>query len=106
VGSSRAGSIASAVSRNGPEGLFLTSWPRRSSSLSLSLAFGTRWNMSTRVPSGVGRWAPLRAFVERSKTVPLLHFSLGFKDSETLLARRAQPHRGESGVGSLPPSSF
>jgi hypothetical protein len=67
---------------------------------------GTRWNMSTRVPSGVGRWAPLRALLEHSRTVPLLHFSLGFKDSGRLLARRAQAHRGESGVGSLPPSSF
>jgi len=28
-------------------------------------------------------------------TVPLLHFSLGFKDSETLLAHRAQSHQGE-----------
>jgi hypothetical protein len=53
--------------------------------------------MSTRVPSGVGRWAPLRAFVERSKTVPLLHFSLGFKDSETLLARRARVHSPPEG---------
>jgi hypothetical protein len=67
---------------------------------------GTRWNMSTRVPSGVGRWAPLRALLEHSRTVPLLHFSLGFKDSETLLARRAQSHRSELGVGSLPPASL
>jgi hypothetical protein len=62
---------------------------------SLGLAFGTRWNMSTRVPSGVGRWAPLRAFWRTPRTVPLLHFSLGFKDSETPLAHRARAHQGE-----------
>jgi hypothetical protein len=58
------------------------------------------------VPSGVGRWAPLRTFVERPGTVPLLHFSLGFKDSGWLLARLLRLHRGGSEVGSLPPSSF
>jgi hypothetical protein len=89
-----------------PEGSFFQKWSQRSAPLSLGLASGTRWNMSTRVPSGVGRWAPLRALLEHSRTVPLLHFSLGFKDSGRLLARRARSHRGGSRVGLLPPSSF
>jgi hypothetical protein len=41
-----------------------------------------------------------------SGTVPLLHFSLGFKDSETPLAHLPLAHRSALGFGSLPPSSF
>jgi hypothetical protein len=57
-------------------------------------------------PQGQGGGLRSEHSDERPRTVPLLHFSLGFKDSETLLAHRASVHRNEPRVGSLPPSSF
>ena len=67
-----AGSIASAGSRIGPEGPLLSGWSRRSIPLNQGLACDTRWNMSTRVPSGVGRWAPLRVFFQTLENGPSL----------------------------------
>ena len=93
--SSRAGSIASSDSRSGPEGLLLE---RLWTEVHPSRLRPRLWHKVEHVHPGALRGRAVGSapdILGTPGTVPLLHFSLGFKDSGRLLAHRAQAHQGE-----------